>query len=172
MRLETNFVETSSHVESAPRARSVLLLSVGRIHHDAFDEHVLSPFRVHDEDDCSGSSSELDHPLVDGYVHGFCYPSPIHERVCQAISTEWLHTNRTRWLSWLRWLNPVYYGFEAVLTNEFEGRQFECSEFVPSGPSYQNIATNQRACAVQGSRPGEDFVGGTAYMKTSFQFSL
>jgi len=75
------------------------------------------------------------------------------------------------WLSWLRWLNPVYYGFEAVLTNEFEGRQFACSQFVPSGPGYQEIAADQRACAVQGSQPGEDFVGGTAYLETAFQFS-
>ncbi|KAH7096021.1 ABC-2 type transporter-domain-containing protein [Paraphoma chrysanthemicola] len=74
------------------------------------------------------------------------------------------------WASWLRWLNPVAYGFESVMVNEFNGREFECSQFIPSGPSYENIAPDQRACAVQGSRPGEDFVGGTAYVETAFRY--
>ncbi|KAH7080571.1 ABC-2 type transporter-domain-containing protein [Paraphoma chrysanthemicola] len=74
------------------------------------------------------------------------------------------------WASWLRWLNPVAYGFESVMVNEFNGREFECSQFVPSGPSYANITPDQRACAVQGSRPGEDFVGGTAYVETAFRY--
>lgn len=79
--------------------------------------------------------------------------------------------NGIRWLSWIRWLSPIYYMFEAVLTNEFEGRHFECSQFVPTGPGYQNIAANQRACATPGSRPGEDFVSGTVYAKTAYGFS-
>jgi len=58
------------------------------------------------------------------------------------------------------------------MVNEFNGRQFACSQFVPSGPSYQNVAPEQRACAVQGSRPGEDFVSGSAYVETAFRYSF
>jgi ATP-binding cassette subfamily G (WHITE) protein 2 (PDR) len=79
-------------------------------------------------------------------------------------------TNCYSWSSWLRWLNPISYGFESVMVNEFNGRQFECSAFVPSGPSYQNAAPDQRACAVQGSKPGSNFVAGTAYVETAFQY--
>lgn len=56
------------------------------------------------------------------------------------------------------------------MVNEFNGREFACSQFVPSGASYQNITAEQRACAVQGSRPGESFVSGTAYVSTAFQY--
>ncbi|KAH4609607.1 hypothetical protein HBI38_123760 [Parastagonospora nodorum] len=75
------------------------------------------------------------------------------------------------WASWLRWLNPVSYGFESVMVNEFNGRRFECSTFVPSGPSYENIAPEQRVCAVQGSQPGANYVSGTDYVETAFQYS-
>lgn len=56
------------------------------------------------------------------------------------------------------------------MVNEFNGRRFECSAFVPSGPSYENVAPEQRACAVQGSQPGANYVGGTAYVETAFQY--
>lgn len=56
------------------------------------------------------------------------------------------------------------------MVNEFNGRQFACSAFVPSGPSYENIAADQRACAVQGSRPGDSFVSGTEYVETAFRY--
>jgi hypothetical protein len=56
------------------------------------------------------------------------------------------------------------------MVNEFHDRQFPCASFVPSGPGYENVAANQRACAVQGSEPGLDFVGGTAYVETAFTY--
>jgi ATP-binding cassette subfamily G (WHITE) protein 2 (PDR) len=56
------------------------------------------------------------------------------------------------------------------MVNEFNGREFPCSAFVPSGPSYESVAPEQRACAVQGSQPGENFVAGTAYVETAFQY--
>lgn len=75
------------------------------------------------------------------------------------------------WAAWFRHINPVSYGFSSVMTNEFNGRTFACSSFIPSGPSYENVAPEQRACAVQGSRPGQDFVSGTAYVETAFQYN-
>jgi ATP-binding cassette subfamily G (WHITE) protein 2 (PDR) len=56
------------------------------------------------------------------------------------------------------------------MVNEFHDQDFACASFVPSGPSYENIAADQRACAVQGSRPGMDFVSGTAYVETAFSY--
>ncbi|KAF2995891.1 hypothetical protein E8E13_004640 [Curvularia kusanoi] len=74
------------------------------------------------------------------------------------------------WASWIRWINPVSYGFESVMVNEFHDRRFPCANFVPAGSGYENIAADQRACAVQGSEPGLDFVGGTAYVETAFSY--
>lgn len=74
------------------------------------------------------------------------------------------------WASWIRWINPVSYGFESVMVNEFDGRKFPCSFFIPSGPSYENITADQRACAVQGSLPGFDYVSGEAYVEKAFSY--
>lgn len=76
----------------------------------------------------------------------------------------------SRWASWIRWINPVSYGFESVMVNEFHDRRFACASFIPSGPGYENVAADQRACAVQGSQPGLDFVGGTNYVETAFSY--
>ena len=76
----------------------------------------------------------------------------------------------TRWASWIRWINPVSYGFESVMVNEFHDRQFSCAMFVPSGPGYENVDPEQRSCAVQGSQPGMSFVNGTAYIETAFSY--
>lgn len=74
------------------------------------------------------------------------------------------------WLGWLRWINPVFYGLESVFLNEFHGRQFPCSDYTPSGPSYDSVGANQRACVVEGSQPGESMVDGGAYLKASLGF--
>ncbi|KAJ4352737.1 Multidrug resistance protein [Ascochyta clinopodiicola] len=74
------------------------------------------------------------------------------------------------WASWIRWVNPVSYGFESVMVNEFHDRQFACASFIPSGPAYESVAADQRACAVQGSEPGLNFVSGTTYVETAFSY--
>ncbi|KAH6718951.1 opaque-specific ABC transporter CDR3 [Leptodontidium sp. MPI-SDFR-AT-0119] len=74
------------------------------------------------------------------------------------------------WARWIRRINPVSYGFEAVMVNEFHGRSFGCSSLVPSGPSYENITPTQQACAVTGSTRGANVVDGTTYVQTAFQY--
>lgn len=78
--------------------------------------------------------------------------------------------NMQVWLSWLRWLNPVHYGFESLMLNEFVGRTFSCAMFIPSGESYGSIDPVQRICAVAGSQPGENFVDGTTYLDVSYGY--
>lgn len=75
------------------------------------------------------------------------------------------------WLAWTRWINPVAYGFESAIVNEFHGREFFCASYVPSGVSYENVSATQRVCAVKGSGPGTDLVNGMDYVTTSFQYS-
>ena len=74
------------------------------------------------------------------------------------------------WLGWLRWVNPVYYSTESVFLNEFVGRQFQCTDFVPSGPGYDTVGASERVCTVAGSVLGQDFVDGTTYLNVSFGF--
>lgn len=74
------------------------------------------------------------------------------------------------WFGWFRWINPVYYAFESLLVNEFSGRHFFCSDFVPKGSDYDTVEALQRVCSIAGAIHGEDFVDGTAWLVNSFAF--
>ncbi|ETN39195.1 uncharacterized protein HMPREF1541_05418 [Cyphellophora europaea CBS 101466] len=74
------------------------------------------------------------------------------------------------WASWMRWINPVSYGFESIMVNEFNGRNFSCSQFVPSGSAYEDIALDQQACAVGGARPGQTSVTGAEYVFDTYSY--
>jgi ATP-binding cassette, subfamily G (WHITE), member 2, SNQ2 len=67
--------------------------------------------------------------------------------------------------------NPLAYAFEAVMANEFEGRNFQCdpSQLVPSGPGYTNTAF--QSCAVIGSTAGSTVVSGGRYIAEAFGYS-
>ncbi|GIZ44791.1 hypothetical protein CKM354_000797800 [Cercospora kikuchii] len=74
------------------------------------------------------------------------------------------------WSSWMKYVNPVYFGFGAITLNEFVGRNFTCDAFVPSGPGYEDVLPALRACNTKGSQPGSSFVQGARYVQTSFQY--
>lgn len=70
------------------------------------------------------------------------------------------------WFKWLIWVNPVAYGYEALISNEFAGLRLECvaPNLVPQGPGTQ---PQYQSCALQGSQPGETFIEGSNYIKVS-----
>ncbi|EHL02570.1 putative ABC transporter CDR4 [Glarea lozoyensis 74030] len=52
---------------------------------------------------------------------------------------------------WFRWINnidPIAYAYESLMINEFDGREFPCSTFVPSGPEYSDVGRFDHTCAV------------------------
>lgn len=77
-------------------------------------------------------------------------------------------------LSWCRWLNyvdPLAYAFESMLVNEFSGRQFTCTEIVPSPAfGYTNVDPANRVCSAVGSVAGSSFVDGDRYLNTAFKY--
>lgn len=74
------------------------------------------------------------------------------------------------WFSWLRWINPVQYGFEALLANEYYNLEIECVPpyIVPQVP---NAQTQYQSCAIQGSTPGSLTVSGANYISVAYQYS-
>lgn len=74
------------------------------------------------------------------------------------------------WISWARWANPIFYCLESAMLNEFVGRNFTCSTFVPQGAPYESVEPSGRACLAQGSFPGENFVNGELYLRTAFGY--
>ena len=73
------------------------------------------------------------------------------------------------WFKWLIWINPVQYGFEALMANEFYNLDIECDSpyLVPQGPG---ATTEYQSCTIQGNRPGQAVVKGADYIKTAFTY--
>ncbi|KAJ7512027.1 ABC-2 type transporter-domain-containing protein [Mycena galericulata] len=74
------------------------------------------------------------------------------------------------WFRWINYINPVGYAFEALMVNEFVGRSYPCSTFVPEGPTYANVSAANRICSTTGAKAGLDFVLGADYVETSFSY--
>ncbi|KAI5909459.1 Multidrug resistance protein CDR1 [Candida parapsilosis] len=74
------------------------------------------------------------------------------------------------WSRWINYINPVGYVFESLMVNEFNHREFACSEYVPVGPGYENVASENKVCSAVGSKPGSDVVDGTDYLRLSFRY--
>lgn len=76
----------------------------------------------------------------------------------------------TYMLSWCRWINyldPVAFGFEALMINEFSGRTFTCSNYVPA---YGNLGLQQQVCSAVGSVAGQSVVDGDAYINSQYNY--
>ncbi|THH28859.1 hypothetical protein EUX98_g5325 [Antrodiella citrinella] len=73
-------------------------------------------------------------------------------------------------LRWITYINPLKYGFEALMVNEFHIREAACSALVPSGPGYENISSVNQVCTTVGSLPGQATVNGNRYLNLSFNY--
>ncbi|KAI4230807.1 MAG: hypothetical protein LQ349_006013 [Xanthoria aureola] len=73
------------------------------------------------------------------------------------------------WFKWLIWINPVQYGFEALMANEFYNLNIECvpPNLVPQGPT---ASAQYQSCTLQGSQQGSTIVQGSQYIKTAFTY--
>ncbi|KAF2092595.1 hypothetical protein NA57DRAFT_82150 [Rhizodiscina lignyota] len=71
------------------------------------------------------------------------------------------------WFEWIKWINPVFYAFEILVANEFHGREFICSGFVPA---YPTLTGDQFVCSVAGAVAGERRVSGDAFIAASYEY--
>ncbi|KAJ2556100.1 ATP-binding cassette transporter snq2, partial [Coemansia sp. RSA 1933] len=74
------------------------------------------------------------------------------------------------WFKWIYWINPLAYGFKALMANEFRNLRLECTgaNLIPSGANFTNI--NHQVCTLQGSKPGVPYVLGSDYLADGYQF--
>jgi len=72
------------------------------------------------------------------------------------------------WFEWIHYLNPIYYAFEVLIANEFHGREFPCSEFIPS---YADLSGKSFSCSASGSTAGHTTVNGDRYIWLNYQYS-
>ncbi|KAH6984470.1 ATP-binding cassette transporter [Ilyonectria sp. MPI-CAGE-AT-0026] len=71
------------------------------------------------------------------------------------------------WCRWINYVNPAAYGYEALMVNEYSGRNFECSSYIPS---YGIPGTTNVACGAIGAVPGQTSVTGDAYIGSAYSY--
>ena len=81
-----------------------------------------------------------------------------------AIPVSYMHP----WFSWIRYINPVFYAFEILIANEFHGRNFACSQFVPA---LQLAQGDSFICSSKGAMAGQRVVSGDAFIAASYGYS-
>lgn len=74
------------------------------------------------------------------------------------------------WFSWLRWINPIQYGFEGLVANEFYNLDIQCvAPFI--APQIPGAQEQYQACAIQGNTPGSLTVSGSDYIRAAYGYS-
>ncbi|KAI0172929.1 ATP-binding cassette transporter [Hypoxylon sp. FL1284] len=71
------------------------------------------------------------------------------------------------WCRWINYLNPVAYGYESLMVNEFHGRDFSCSAYIPD---YAEAGATNVACDVVGAIAGQVSVSGDDYINTAYSY--
>lgn len=76
------------------------------------------------------------------------------------------------WFRWIFYLTPGAYAFEALMANEFVGRELKCIEpdYIPYGPSYPSSASPYRGCSVPGSND-QGMIDGAEYIRLQYNYS-
>ncbi|KAF9399449.1 hypothetical protein BGX21_006228 [Mortierella sp. AD011] len=74
------------------------------------------------------------------------------------------------WFIWIHWINPLAYGFKALISNEMHGLDFTCNgpSLIPNGPSYNDIL--YQVCTLPGAKSGSHIVDGSDYLYSAFRY--
>ena len=70
------------------------------------------------------------------------------------------------WLSWIFWINPMAYAFDALTSNEFHNTEMPCAgpNLIPNGPGYGPEVGGQSCVGVVGASPGDTRLSGDSYL--------
>ncbi|OJT05939.1 Brefeldin A resistance protein [Trametes pubescens] len=74
-------------------------------------------------------------------------------------------------LRWITYINPLKYGFEALMVNEFHTVHADCSVLVPQGAGYEGVDITNQVCTTVGSVPGQLTVSGMDYVTLSYGYT-
>jgi ABC-type multidrug transport system permease subunit len=66
---------------------------------------------------------------------------------------------------------PIRYGFEGLMSNEFHTLDGTCSNLIPSGAGYENALLANQVCGTVGSIPGQSTVNGNTFIAISYDYS-
>ncbi|KAF7984807.1 hypothetical protein HWV62_11820 [Athelia sp. TMB] len=74
-------------------------------------------------------------------------------------------------LRWLTYVNPIRWGFEGALVNEFHTLSGQCASLVPQGPGYEGVQLANQVCTTVGSVAGQATVNGDRFVELSYGYS-
>jgi ATP-binding cassette, subfamily G (WHITE), member 2, SNQ2 len=69
-------------------------------------------------------------------------------------------------------LQPLNYGFAALMINEFSHLSLFCDApyLIPYGPSYDDVPVANKVCTLAGSVDGQEYVNGSDYIRAGFDY--
>ncbi|RAL01133.1 uncharacterized protein BO80DRAFT_381860 [Aspergillus ibericus CBS 121593] len=73
-----------------------------------------------------------------------------------------------KWFDFIHDINPAYYAYEALVANEFHGREFGCAELVPSYPILEG---DTFICSAVGAVAGRRTVSGDKYIWDTYKYT-
>lgn len=73
-------------------------------------------------------------------------------------------------LRWLTYINPIRWGFESIVVNEFHTLDGTCASILPSGAGYESVSLKNQVCTTVGSVAGEATVDGNRFVALSFGY--
>ncbi|WVQ84197.1 hypothetical protein IAT38_006348 [Cryptococcus sp. DSM 104549] len=83
-----------------------------------------------------------------------------------AIPVDYMHG----WSRWMNYLDPIGYGFESLMVNEFVGQTYTCSQFIPFGVGYESATGEEHVCSSVGAVAGSSFVDGARYIHLAYKY--
>ncbi|KAK4138365.1 hypothetical protein BT67DRAFT_475936 [Trichocladium antarcticum] len=70
---------------------------------------------------------------------------------------------------WINYVNPIAYGYEALMVNEYHARNYTCSSYIPS---YGTPGAVNVACDAVGAVAGQMYVNGDVYIGSAYSYHL
>lgn len=70
----------------------------------------------------------------------------------------------------INYVNPTAYGFESLMVNEYSGRDYPCSTYIPPAPQFGNGSSVRQICSVVGAVAGQTSVSGDDYIGISYEY--
>ena len=84
-----------------------------------------------------------------------------------------LLTSKFIWFGWLYYINPLSYSFEAIISNEFTGRNMICdtSQLIPQQVSgAPPVDPNHQGCTLTGSPADSTIISGSEYIYGNYRY--
>ena len=72
------------------------------------------------------------------------------------------------WWRWLSYCNPIAFGFEVLITNEFREMNLPCKQMFPPVPG---VSPQNQVCPVAGARPGETIIDTLRYAGIQYGYT-